>query len=226
VPGIRIIRGDEHPKLQRRSFDLPFGDQQDGTKLVLEFLEQARKAGARYVSDIRIVVVSQRGDRTRRCATRLLPFAKKESYKVPHQIPGRTETRMVPKLVTQMVTEYQTRCKMVSVPVTRMETTYQYQYDYMSKSTRSVPVTRMVTSYQYQNKCSSQPVTRTVSRYEYQMQTRYIPPQLTYLSAHYTDFDLVESTPTCEPTTSADGKRRLPHRITATIYLEKKVGRK
>jgi hypothetical protein len=218
VPKIRIIEARQARErgLTGRPFELPFGDNQDGTKLVLDFLEEARRAGATHVSDIRIVLVT-RGAQARRCSTRLLPFAKRHDYKVPHVIPARTEQRSVLRPVTQTVTEYQQQCQMVSHPVSRMETSYQYQYDYASHSSRSVPVTRMVTSYEYRNECRSVPVTRTVTRYEHQLETRYIPAQLTYIAAHFTDFDLIESRPECEPTADPGGAK-LVHRISGLIY--------
>jgi hypothetical protein len=61
-------------------------------------------------------------------------------------------------------------------------------------------------------------VTRTVTRYEHQVETRFIPPSVTYLQAHFTDFDLVESVPRCTPTAAAAEAQRLPHRIAGTIY--------
>lgn len=227
VPGIRIIRGGQGGQLGLRAepHELRFGPRQDGTKLVLDFLENARRAGAQYVSDIRIELVSERGGRRMACSTRLLPHSKRHNYKVPHQIPGRVEMRQVLKPVTRTVTEYQYQCRLVSRPVTRHETRYEYRYDYSSKSSRSVPVSRSVTRYESRNECSSVPVTRTVTRYEYQMETKYIPPRLTYLSAHYTDFDLVESPPVCAPVASPATTPRMPHRIVGTIYLQTKAKR-
>lgn len=225
VPGIRIIRASQAGALKLRAtlFELRFGPRQDGTKLVLDFLDNARQAGARFVSGIRIELVSERGGRRVACVTRLLPHSKRQHYKVPHQIPGRTETRHVLKPVTRTVTEYQYRCRMVSRPVTRYETRYESRYDYSSKSYRTTPVNRSVTRTEYKNECRSEPVTRTVTRYEYQMETKYIPPRLTYLSAHYTDFDLMESPPTCAPAPAMAAGRRQPHRIVGTIYLPAKT---
>lgn len=221
VPGIRIIMRAQADKLGLKGAkrELRFGDKQDGTKLVLDFLEEAKRAGSKYVSDICIILVTRRDGKLVSCETRLTPFAKKESYKVPHQTPARTEQRVVSRPVTRTVTEYQYQCRMVSRPVTRMQTTYQYQYDYASKSSRSVPVTRMVTSYEHRNDCRSVPVTRTVTRYEHQLETKYIPPRLTYLSAHYTDFDLIESMPSCEPVPNGPARGgKLPHRLVGIVY--------
>jgi hypothetical protein len=221
VPGIRIIRPDQAGQIgvAGRPYELRFGEDQDGTKLVLDFLDEAKRAGATFVSDIRIELLTTRGGEHVRCETRLLPYTKKEKYVVEQHNPGRIETRSVPKMVTQTVTEQSYQCRMVSQPVTRMETSYQVQYDYTSKSSRSVPVTRMVTTYQSRNECTYVPVTRTVTRYEHQVETRFIPPSVTYLQAHFTDFDLVESVPRCSPVDAGAETQRQPHRIAGTIYV-------
>lgn len=218
VPGIRIIRAEDAAErgLQGKPFSFPFGDNQDGTKLVLDFLAEAKQTGAQAVSDIRIILHTARRGQPMACETALRPFSKDYSYTVPQQRPGRTETRQVLKPVTKTVTEQEYRCQMVSRPVTRYETTYQSQYDYISKSYRTVPQTRSVTRYEYKNECHYQPVTRSVTRYEYQTETHYIPPKVEYISAHYTDFNLIESRPRCQEAQPPDGP--LPHRITGTIY--------
>jgi hypothetical protein len=223
VPGIRIITATEAEQrgLTGRPFALRFGDNQDGTKLVLDYLEAAKKAGGRYVSDIQIRLLTPRGGERVRCVTRILPFAKRGSYTVQKQIPGRTETRSVMKPVTRMVTETQYQCRSVSKPVTRMETRYEYQYDYTTKSSRSVPVSRMVTRYEYRQECRHVPVTRMVTRYEHQLETRYIPPRLKYIAAHYTDFNLIEDTPRCEPARSSRREGGLPHQIWGMIYPQR-----
>jgi hypothetical protein len=224
VPGIRIIKGSQAAGLGVRGepFELRFGDKQDGTKLVLDFLDQARRSGASHVSDIRIELRSRREGREILCTTELWPFAKQEKEVVPHQQPGRYEQRLVPKLVTTTVTESSYQCNTVTVPVTRTETSYQYHYDYVSKSSRSVPVTRTVTSYESRHECRMVPVTRTVTRYENQLETHYVPPSLTYLAAQYTEFDLMESPPRCRPAPEAgSGGARppaLPHRIAGLVY--------
>ena len=229
VPGIRIIKGSQAAQLDVRGapFELRFGDKQDGTKLVLDFLDEAKRSGAKYVSDIRIELRSQRDGQPILCATELVPFAKQDKEVVPVMQPGRVETRMVPKMVTTTVTESSYQCQMTTVPVTRTETSYQYQYDYVSRSSRSVPVTRMVTSYESRQDCRMVPVTRTVTRYENQIETHYVPPSLTHLAAHYTDFDLMESPPRCRPSPSPSSAPSatpapLPHRIVGLVYRERR----
>lgn len=227
VPGIRIIKSSQAPGLGLAGtpFELRFGDKQDGTKLVLDFLEEARRSGASHVSDIHIELRSRRQDRELICATELVPLARQEKEIVPVEQPGRVEQRLVPRLVTTTVTESSYQCQSVTVPVTRMETSYQYQYDYATRSSRSVPVSRMVTHYESRQDCRYVPVTRTVSRYENQLETRYVPPQLTQVAARYTDFDSMEGPPRCravaEAATGATPSPQ-PHRIVGQVYRERR----
>lgn len=224
VPGIRIISRVQADKLglRGRPREFRFGANQDGTKLVLDFLDEAKRAGGRYVSDIRIILRTMKKDAPVSCETRLAPRSEvKQEALVPKVIPGRTETRYVLKPVTRTVTEYSYRCRGVSKPVTSYQTTYQSRYDSASKSYRSVPVTRPVTRYEYRNECRNEPVTRTVTRYEHQMETKYIPPRVTYLSANYTDFNLIETRPVCSNLRApARPGGRLPHRITGTVFFQ------
>lgn len=218
VSGIRIVeaKAAQARGLRGERFDFPFGDNQDGTKLVIDYLAAARSKGASYVSDIRIVLAQ----RARRCETRLLPVVRKQTYLVPKRIPGRTVQKRVRKPVTRTVTEQKYECRSVSRPVTRYETRYESRYDYASKSYRSRPVSRSVTRYEHKQECRYRPVTRTVTRYEVQFQTRYIPPKLIYLKGRYTDFDMVESRPICSGVArlATMGRSGPPHRITGIIY--------
>lgn len=109
--------------------------------------------------------------------------------------PGRTETHSKSVPTTKMVTHYEYRCHMVSRPVTRSETYYESQYDYMSKSNRMVSRTRMVTRYESQNECRSEPVTRSETHYETKTETRYIPPQSHVTTIYDKDTVLIEAEP-------------------------------
>lgn len=94
-----------------------------------------------------------------------------------------------------MVTRYEYQCRMVTKPVTRTETVYEYRYDYTTKSSRSVPTTRMVTSYQSQNECSTVPVMRSETSYETKTETRYIPPSDHITKSYDKDTVLIEAEP-------------------------------
>lgn len=112
-----------------------------------------------------------------------------------HYQPARTEMHRRTVPTTKMVTRYEYRCSMVSRPVTRTETHYQSEYDYVSKSTRMVPRTRTVTRYESQNECRSVPVTRSETQYETKTETRYIPPQQHVTTVYDKDTVLIEAEP-------------------------------
>ncbi len=126
VPGIRILAEGEVARLglERVPFAQPFGEERDGTRLVLAFLESARARGAEYVSGLEIDIVTEIEGEATRCTTLVGPEAEVETRtRVVHK-PGRMEQRQVLEPVTRQVTEYQYRCQLVSKPVTRYETTY------------------------------------------------------------------------------------------------------
>ena len=110
-------------------------------------------------------------------------------------VPGRTETHTQTVPTTKMVTTYEYRCSMVSRPVTRTETYYENEYDYVSHSTHMVSRTRMVTNYELQNECHSEPVTRSETQYETKTETRYIPPEQHVTTIYDKDTVLIEAEP-------------------------------
>ena len=162
---------------EARSF-LAFGPDQDGTKLLADFLRKAQGRGARYASDIAFYFVTDRDGRKTECRIGIVPEDEIQTIAVP----GRTEgvSQMVPvarsvtemqyrcRLTSKMVTgpemHMENRCRMVSKPHTRTETTYTTQYDSFSKTTRSVPQTRMVTDYRMENECQMESVTKIVTK--------------------------------------------------------------
>lgn len=117
-----------------------------------------------------------------------------EQTHVTH-VPGRTETQTRSVPTTKMVTRYEYQCRLVTKPVMRTETVYEYQYDYVSKTNRSVPVTRSVTRYESQNECSTVPVMRSETTYETKTETRYIPPRDDITKTYDKDMVLIEAEP-------------------------------
>jgi hypothetical protein len=196
VEGIKVLKSTQAASLAEytpQGFEHSFAKGEDSTKAVIDFLANAKKAGADYVSDIKISIVTDKES----CATLLVPEEEIKSNPVIKTTSGRTETSYVLKPVTRTVTENEYRCQMVQKPVQSSETYYDQQYDSYSKSSRSVPRTRYVTRYESQNDCRYTPVTKTATRYEYEWESHYIPPKTEYLSENYSEWKLLESEPTC-----------------------------
>lgn len=110
-------------------------------------------------------------------------------------IPGRNETQYRTVPTTTMVTRYEYQCHLVTKPVMRTETVYEYRYDYITKTSQSVPTTRTVTRYESQNECNNVPVTRSETTYETKAETRYIPPSEHVTKTYDKDTVLIEDEP-------------------------------
>jgi hypothetical protein len=206
APDVLIITRQEAARheLKPAPLSLPFSGEQDGTKLLVAFLGEARRRGASYVSDAAFYIVRQGTGSGMECQTSVYP----EEEIVPQTVPGRFRTVPVSRPVTRMVTEYEYRCHLVSKPVSRMQTTYRTQYDSFSKTTRSVPETHYETHYEMQNECRSEPVTHMVTRYEFELESQFVPPHLEYVSTQ----KLKQGAPVCyslEPTDAARHENRV-----------------
>ncbi|RKH41031.1 hypothetical protein D7Y23_33700 [Corallococcus sp. AB050B] len=196
-----------------------FGAQQDGTRLLLDFMKRAEAAGGRYVSDVHIVLASDQDGEPVECRTEIVPEASVETGRVLQSTPGRTEMRhhLVP--VTKTVFESQYQCQSVMEPRTASETYYESQYDASTKRTRSVPRTRMVTRYEHRQKCGLVPMMRTVTRFEYQFRSEFIPPRLELVPRQYTRWSLKETPPACaSPSPRTGDSPSMPHRVEGEVY--------
>ncbi len=188
------------------SLDFP-GDDTDGKTVLSAWLAAARKQGSRRVGEIKVYIVRERDDDTVECRT---TFYSAKSV-VPRTVPGGSHPVSVTRPVLRSVTRYEQRCHMVSKPVTHMETTYSYQYDAFSKSTRSVPQMHSVTTYQMENQCRSEPVTSMETHWEYATEWRFEPPRTEWLEQN----KLRETEPACWV---VEGKPPVS-RVVGTFYV-------
>ncbi|WP_224241227.1 hypothetical protein [Hyalangium gracile] len=217
-PAVRVVVAtpEEVRKAQLPGWTLtlPFGAKQDGTELMLKFMEQADAAGAKYLSDVSIVIATEEDGQPVECRTRVVPVLSTHTTQQQVQRPGHIVSRPILMPVTRTVTEMDFRCQMVSEPRTVSETYQQSQYDPSSKTTRSVTRTRMVTRHEMRQRCSHVPVTRTVTRYEYQHRSEYIPPRFDVVTQYHSLWNLTETPPECTPRQQeAQGPSSASHRI-------------
>lgn len=218
APEIPVVGADAARSLSGKwvELEVPFVAGEDTTAPMLAFLQRARDSGAKAVTGIEIQVVVSDVKAPSLCTTPISPRGRPKSVSEVATHPARLEYRsqMVP--VTQVVTENRYECHLVSKPVTRYETEYQYQYDAISHSSRSVPVSRFVTHYELQNDCGYRPVTHMVTRYEWQSRSHYIPPQWNIIQRTHVEWDLTEGEPRCDPLPSGDATRS---RVTGRILM-------
>jgi hypothetical protein len=264
VPGVAVVNAPEVQKKDVREENIvvaadvartkglasrdevqSFGPDQDGTKLIVDFLAKARERGARYVSDIAIYFATTQEQKPVECKVAVYPAdtvvpveTPAHTTLVPTQVPvmrlvteQEYRCHFVSKPVTHTETQYEQRCHMVSKPVTRYETTYTTQYDFATKSSRSVPQSRPVTHYESQNECRSEPVMKQVMRSEMQNQCAFEPVTHNVtryefqLAMHYVparlDYvqqkKLAQTDPVCYALASDDAPKG--NRIEAKIYV-------
>jgi hypothetical protein len=180
-------------------------DGTDGTKLLQSWLNAARERGATRVGDIALYIARTNEQGLVECRTAFYP----EDTVEPHWVPPTTALVSVTKPVTTLVTHYENRCRLVSKPVQRSETTYVQQYDFMTKSSRSVPQTRSVTHYEMQNECRLEPVLRSETHWQLTFEHRYVPPRVDYLAAKR----LREAEPVCYAAPSPETASRVEGKI-------------
>lgn len=208
VRGIKIISREEADATHLTTE--PFehrgsASDQDGTQLLVTFLEAARARGAIAVSELEVLIGTRLEGKPAICATLVGPEEEVRQRTRLVSTPGRYDRNMVLKPVQRHVTEYEYRCKPVQEFVTRYETQYESSYDYTTKRTQTRPVTRPVSRYETKTKCGSEPVSRYVTRYEYQWESRWIPPKSEMLTEQYSEWKISESEPECAPARPDDG---------------------
>jgi hypothetical protein len=209
----------EAASLPAWTLTMPLGERRDGTELVLEFLKYAESTGARYVTEVNLVLGVEQQGRPVECRTRIGPIRPASSAQRPDPSADSPETRPWRVSETRMVSEPQLRCRMVTdsrlVPETHMES----EYDSFSKSHRMVPRTRMVMRHDTRQECQHETVQRSVTRYVYQFHTGFIPPDLEEVARYQPRLTLAESAPECTPIEPGDGRRTgLAHRIEARVH--------
>jgi hypothetical protein len=214
VSGVVVITPSEASDHELRPMPLvvPFAEGEDGTRLLVAYLDEARRRGASYVSDVAFFIVNESEGAPIECRTGVYP----EEERVPHTVSGNFRQVPVNKPVWRFVTEYEYRCHMILKPVSRMETTYRTRYDSISRSMLSVPETYFVTKHEMQSDCRREPVGRWVTRYEFELESQFVPPHLEYVSTQR----LKQSDPTCY---SLDGEAAIQHvsRIEGVAYAPK-----
>jgi hypothetical protein len=84
APGVTMLASkaaNGHKELQKKELRIPMGEDAavaDNDALVLEFMDQAKDEGARYVSDVQIRVLNEEDGVATDCVTHAAPFEIKD----------------------------------------------------------------------------------------------------------------------------------------------------
>jgi len=216
--------------LQSREMAVNFGKGEDGTLIIQKFLEEAKAAGAIYVTDLSVNLVTSQDKQFQVWTTDITPQLEVTKREVKKYGSSTYKTRYVKKPVRKMVTEYETKWKTVRKPVQKTRTEYKTETYYATEyrggksqrvaRTRRVPHTVRYTDYENKSEYERVRVTRYVTRYEYQYENEYVPPQLEKIMKTYTKWKLEEGEPVLTATLdNAPEPLEKPNFVKGMIYL-------
>lgn len=196
-----------------------FGPDQDGTQLLVDFLEEARARGAVSASDVNLVFVTTRQGKPLECRFGVQPEG--DFARIP--LPAGATLVPLGKPVTQEVTENERRCDAMTLPSQTMTTGSEYRCSYAavqgpfqrSYVCRVVPTTRLSTEKNARTACRYEPVTRTVTRYDFELASRFVPPQLEQVQ----EAKLVETQPVCYAPPPGPEGPALGNRLEAKLHF-------
>jgi hypothetical protein len=212
APSLRFASAEvarEHAMSSKR-VALPFDLDRtgvSGTALVLGFLDHANAVGARYVSDVSIVIQVVHAGVPVECVSRI---AIDDGHRAPTPPPAPEEPAAEgeysttvrawqPERVTTWVLDRDYVCKKVGHQVVVPTPKYDDPYD--AEVPRYIEPGQMPTRRESQivwsDDCHYEPARRQVTRYGHFVAARFAPPELPRIAAKYSDDKLVEEPPEC-----------------------------
>ncbi len=211
----------------REPIELPFGQGQNGTELVVALMQQARAVGATYVGDLAFHMVFKRRGAMIECETRVL-FDDELAAERAHVAPAVTAApepddystdvaSFQPHEVSFVATERELRCKQVAVTVATVERRYASRFDAeVAHQSDVIPLDDVMHS-EAREACDPEQVTRNVTRFDFEAKLAYVPPDWTYLAPTYAHDHVVEAPPLCYAIDPAALGDHPVHRLTATL---------
>lgn len=191
-----LVRGTG---LKPWAISMPFTKSQDGTELVLKFLERAEASGALFVSDVQVVFAAEEEGQPLECRTRLVPAGTARDNQKGLRT-ARADARPALKLVQRPVSSMQLSC--VGQQVARVQT------EYYTDNVRSPgPGTRARTQghpFSQVTQCSQRPVTWLLTRYAFEDAADYVPPAMARIQKVRPELRLEETDAECLPRASSE----------------------
>ncbi|HEX4453088.1 MAG TPA: hypothetical protein VH143_19585 [Kofleriaceae bacterium] len=228
-PGIdvRIVPHDElmSRTTSQQPIELPFGQSQNGTELVVALLQRARVAGASYVGDVAFHMVFKWRGSFVECETKLgfgdapapapppAPAADADAGD-----PYSTEVKSFePHEIAFVANERDLECKQVAVTRETEQRRYASRFDgEVARKSDDIPIDTVMVS-EHVEQCSPEHVQHQAVRYDYQMRLEYVPPDWRYLGATYAGGVVSESPPLCYAIDASSLGAQPTHRVTATF---------
>lgn len=210
-PGVLLAPAElaRQTGLEPWAISMSFGKKQDGTELVLKFLDRAEASGARFVSDMQVVFVAEEDGQPLECRTRLVPEGTAKDVQkgmrtaeAGSKSPGLT-------LVKRSVVQPEFGCVETATPVVQNET-YTDPVQPSQQRTRSV-----VRRQEGAPRCAYRNVTKVVTRFAFEDAADYLPPNIQRIRAARPELKLEETDAECVP---RDAQAPAVNRIEALAY--------
>ncbi|WP_342381795.1 hypothetical protein NVS55_19555 [Myxococcus stipitatus] len=180
------------------TLSMPFGEAEDGSALVLRFLDQAELSGARYVSDMRVVFMADDAGTELECRRSLVPHASLVTRKGQGLPRGMAEAPAPLKHIRRVVTDTVVHC---GDPTGRAVLQFLSQHAPMGPTTPSRVSygqgTMMMGS--THGSCVAYAVERVVSRYAFEDAVDFVPLRADRLEQARPDLRLWASEAECVP---------------------------
>ncbi|GHG77378.1 hypothetical protein [Comamonas sp. JC664] len=192
------------------SISIPFEKDQDGTDLVLALLERAEASGARYVSELRVVFITQQNGHPLECSTKLVPESELDaSQATPSEPETDPSSPMALKPYTFSALEF--GCDAVA------SSRLIRQRRSLPSSVPPVQETQAAAARPSRsgNACAYSRVEHALSRYAFQEDVNYVPPITYRIQQTRPDLPLAEADAECVP---ASPHAPANNRIEAVIH--------
>ncbi len=210
-PGVLLAPAElaRQTGLEPWAISMPFSKGQDGTELVLKFLDRAEASGARFVSDMQVVFVAEEDGQPLECRTRLVPEGTAKDVQRGMRTAAAGSTSPGLTLVRRHVVDQEYGCVDTSFMVVQNET-FTDPVPHPGQRTRSV-----VRSQQGAPRCGYRNVVKVVTRFAFEDAVNYRPPDIQRIRDVRPELKLEETDAEC---VARDPRAPAVNRIEALAY--------
>jgi len=189
---------------------LPFDfirDGVNGTQLMLQFLDTAEGKGAKYASNIAIVLQMEHDGATIECVSKIVPegtpppiAAKPDAAPADDEVGTTTIRPWIPNLVTANVVDHKFVCETVAErpegTTSAMEGTYLADQQHLGRE-YNTPAGVVAVTADWHDACRLDKQQHEVTRYEHYVVSHFEPPDWAKLGRVFGGIKLVELPPEC-----------------------------
>jgi hypothetical protein len=215
---------------------LPFGANQNGTALVHDLLERARRQGIATIGELAYVVTFRWHEQVVECRTdvmfegdpRLAPPPRRAESAAP-PLPGPLYTTDIedfqPTKLSFLARDRELVCKKVQQVAWKKVLVEDERFNAEARRARDRgPRWERVMELEWVDRCGWQELVRPAERFDYELAMGFVPPAWEALSGRFADGKLVAAPPRCYAV--AEPLALPPNRLTATAFARGTVPQK